>query len=167
MNQCQWKGAQFDGLKLRLKTEDLGYRWLKKGCFGYQALGSYCLAVPQANHCSEFRMPQWSILLNCLWPIAKAIFVDKVQILILHSHWSFIPETHRNLRWKPIWCLHTKLGTISAEQTLKRRAIKRFLYSRDTATETNQGIRYAKEVWTGLISTCLSGNVRVVWIETG
>ena len=36
--------------------------------------------------------------------------------------------------------------TISAEQTFKRGAIKRFLYSRETAMKTNEGKRYAKEV---------------------
>ena len=119
MNQCQWKGAQFDGLKLRLKTEDLGYRWLKKGCFGYQALGSYCLAVPQANHCSEFRIPQWSILLNCLWPIAKAIFVNKVQILNITQSLVIYPWNPHKFTMKTYLTSTHKIGNNISRTNLK------------------------------------------------
>ena len=99
MKQCHGKGAKFDGLKLKLKTEDLRISltqerllWalgIRKLLFGgtssksLHAASSVCLS------------DQYLIAYDQL---SKQSLLIRYRYLISHSHWPFIPETQRNLR---------------------------------------------------------------------
>ena len=120
--------------------------------------------VPQVNHCSEFRMPEWSIL-NCLWPIAKAIFVNKVQMFNITQSLAIYPWNPKKFKMKTYLMSKHKIGNNISRTNLKASRNKAVLVLQRDCNRNKP--RYAKEVWTGLISTCLSGNVSVVWIETG
>ena len=70
MKQCHWKGAKFDGLKLKLKTEDLRIsltqerlRWalgIRKLLFGGTSSKSL-QRVPYAPVINTFKLP----MTNC------------------------------------------------------------------------------------------------------
>ena len=103
---------------------------------GNSAIGSYCLVVTQANHCSEFIMP------NCQLPIPKATFMNiESAIYKFLTTLVFRAEQHTVRPKSPIYTTkrdfeHSRLFHIGVSYLLAG-ASRQILYFKNSNYLTN------------------------------